>query len=143
MRKDPDGRISIDNAKFDITLKAGENDLLVGVANDFFGWGLMARLDKMDGIEVSTSFPPPVTPPKDLSPYTGTFRSVDRDMKLVFTSENDVLMGQATGQPAVPLEYYEKDKFRFEQEGIVLEFYPTEKKMILKQGNVSQTFVKE
>lgn len=143
MRKEPDGRISVENAKFDITLKPGENDLLIGVANDFFGWGIMAHLDKMDGIQVSTNFPPPVLPPNDLGPYTGTFKSTDGEMQLVFTSENSVLMGQAPGQPAVALEYFEKDKFRYDQEGIVLEFYPEEKKMVLRQGNFSRTFAKE
>jgi hypothetical protein len=51
MRKVPDGRISIDNASFDLPLKAGENELLIGVANDFYGWGIIARLDSIDGIE--------------------------------------------------------------------------------------------
>lgn len=141
MRKIPDGRISIENAQSDIRLKAGENELLIGVANDFFGWGLIARLDKMDGIDISTDFPPPVEQPKDLNRYTGTYAS--GDSKLVFTAVNDVLMGQAAGQPSVALEYFDKDKFRLEQAGVVLEFYPEEKKLILKEGNSVQTFIKE
>ncbi|TAE32037.1 MAG: hypothetical protein EAZ91_06185 [Cytophagales bacterium] len=52
MRKVPDGRISIENGSFDIALKAGENELLIGLSNDFWGWGLIARLDSMEGITV-------------------------------------------------------------------------------------------
>lgn len=141
MRKTPDGRISIENAQFDLRLKAGENELLIGVANDFFGWGLIARLDKMDGIAISTDFPPPVEQPKDLNRYTGTYSSGDG--KLVFTAVNDVLMGQSAGQPSVALEYFDKDKFRLEQAGVVVEFYPEEKKLILKEGNSVMTFIKE
>ncbi len=143
MRKTPDGRISIENAEFEVTLNRGENDLLLGVANDFFGWGIIARLDNMEGIEVSTNFPPPVVQPKDLSPYTGSYKGIDVEEKLLFTSVNDVLMGQSTGQPAVALEYFDKDKFRLEQAGVVLEFYPGEKKLILKQGEKVTTFMKE
>jgi hypothetical protein len=44
IRKDPDGRISVENTSFSLPLKQGDNELLVGVANDFYGWGLIARL---------------------------------------------------------------------------------------------------
>lgn len=52
MRKIPDGRISTENASFELALKAGENELLIGIANDFYGWGIIARLDSMEGIIV-------------------------------------------------------------------------------------------
>ena len=52
MRKNPDGRISIDNCSFQLPLKQGENELLIAVSNDFYGWGIMARLDNLDGIEI-------------------------------------------------------------------------------------------
>lgn len=51
MRKYPDGRISILNSKFTIPLKQGENEVIIAVANDFFGWGIIARFEKMDGLE--------------------------------------------------------------------------------------------
>lgn len=51
MRKYPDGRISIQNSKFTLPLKQGENEVIIAVANDFFGWGIMARLENMEGIE--------------------------------------------------------------------------------------------
>jgi hypothetical protein len=51
MRKYPEGRISIQNAKFGLNLNQGENELLIAVANDFYGWGIIARIEQMEGVE--------------------------------------------------------------------------------------------
>jgi hypothetical protein len=51
MLKSPNGRISLDNSQCDLPLKKGENQLLIGVANDFYGWGIIARLENIEGIE--------------------------------------------------------------------------------------------
>jgi len=48
--KEPDGRLSIENTYFTVPLNQGDNELLIGVANDFFGWGIVARFDKMEGL---------------------------------------------------------------------------------------------
>jgi hypothetical protein len=50
MRKVPDGRISIENSAFEIALNQGENELLIGVATNFYGWGIVARLEDMEGV---------------------------------------------------------------------------------------------
>ncbi len=50
--KRPRARCSIENTSFMLPFQAGENELLIGIANDFYGWGIIARLDIMDGIEV-------------------------------------------------------------------------------------------
>ncbi|MBP6794205.1 MAG: hypothetical protein KA143_04080 [Saprospiraceae bacterium] len=50
MRKYPDGRISTLNSKMSLPLKAGENELVIAVANDFYGWGIIARLENMEGV---------------------------------------------------------------------------------------------
>ncbi|ANH79635.1 hypothetical protein A8C56_00390 [Niabella ginsenosidivorans] len=52
MRKVPDGRISVENAQFELPLKTGDNELLIGVANNFYGWGIIARLGSMDGVVI-------------------------------------------------------------------------------------------
>ena len=49
-RKYPDGRISLLNSSFRLNLKQGENEILVGIANDFYGWGIVARLENLEGI---------------------------------------------------------------------------------------------
>jgi hypothetical protein len=48
--KEPDGRCSIENTSFKVPLREGDNQLIVGVANFFYGWGIVARLDDLDGI---------------------------------------------------------------------------------------------
>lgn len=50
IRKQPSGRISVENTSLTLPLKEGENELLIGVANDFYGWGIIARFERMDGI---------------------------------------------------------------------------------------------
>jgi len=52
MAKQPDGRCSIENTSFNIPLQVGDNQLMVGVTNFFYGWGIVARLDNLDGIRI-------------------------------------------------------------------------------------------
>ncbi len=51
--KVPDGRLSIENTSFVLPLKEGNNELLIGVANDFFGWSVIARMENMTDIEIA------------------------------------------------------------------------------------------
>ena len=55
LRKKPDGRLSLENGAFTLPLDAGDNDVVVGVANAFFGWGLMLRLDDPSGVTLAPS----------------------------------------------------------------------------------------
>ena len=48
--KKPRARVSIENCSFNLPLKTGDNELLIGVANNFFGWGIVARLDDNRGV---------------------------------------------------------------------------------------------
>jgi hypothetical protein len=48
--KEPGGRATIENASVDLPLVEGENELLIGITNYFYGWGLIARLDSNEGI---------------------------------------------------------------------------------------------
>lgn len=50
--KEPRGRCTIDNSEIALPLKKGKNEILIGVANYFFGWGLVARLDATDGLQL-------------------------------------------------------------------------------------------
>jgi hypothetical protein len=50
--KEPEGRLSIENTSFWVPLKKGDNELLVGVGNYFYGWGIAARLDNLQGLAV-------------------------------------------------------------------------------------------
>jgi hypothetical protein len=52
-RKFPDGRCSLENGGFTLPLEAGDNEVAVAIANDFFGWGLMLRLGDPEGVQLA------------------------------------------------------------------------------------------
>jgi hypothetical protein len=47
----PKSRCTIENASIKLPLNEGENEILIGLANYFYGWGIIARLDDMNGIK--------------------------------------------------------------------------------------------
>jgi hypothetical protein len=47
-----DGRCTIDNSSFNLPLKEGKNELLIGLANYFYGWGIIARFENMNDIKM-------------------------------------------------------------------------------------------
>ena len=51
-RKFPDGRCSLQNGTITLTLEAGDNEIAVALANNFFGWGLMLRLADPEGVHL-------------------------------------------------------------------------------------------
>ena len=52
-RKFPDGRCSLENGAFTLPLEAGDNEVTVAIANNFFGWGLMLRLGDPEGVHLA------------------------------------------------------------------------------------------
>lgn len=48
--KYPQGRCSIENITIALSLEEGNNELLIGVANNFFGWGIIAQLQDLENI---------------------------------------------------------------------------------------------
>jgi len=81
--------------------------------------------------------------PEELDKYLGVYSSTQIPIKITVSRENNTLVAQGTGQASFPLEATEKDKFKFELAGIVMEFNPESKTMILKQGGGQFTFTKE
>jgi hypothetical protein len=45
----------IENTLFRVPLNEGENQLLIGVANSFYGWGIVARLDKLTDLTLENN----------------------------------------------------------------------------------------
>lgn len=80
---------------------------------------------------------------EDLDKYLGVYSSTQIPLKITITKENKTLIAQATGQPSFPLEATEKDKFKFDLAGVILEFNPTAKTMTLKQGGGQFAYTKE
>ncbi len=79
----------------------------------------------------------------DLDQYLGIYSSKDIPLKITITKNDTTLMAQATGQSAFPLDASDKNIFKFDQAGIVLEFIPANKTMILKQGGKNYNFIKD
>jgi len=80
---------------------------------------------------------------EELDKYLGVYSSKQLPLKMTITKANGKLFGQGTGQPSFPLEATEKDKFEFKQAGVILEFTPSNKTMILKQGGGVFIFERE
>ncbi len=80
---------------------------------------------------------------EDLDQFSGTYSSPTFPLKVTITKEGNTLRGQATGQPAFPLEAYEPNKFKFDQANLKLEFHPQENKMTLSQGGMKIEMKKE
>lgn len=50
LQKFPEGRCTLENSTLVLPLKAGKNNIMIALSNDFYGWGLIARLDDTDDI---------------------------------------------------------------------------------------------
>ncbi|WP_417427615.1 M1 family metallopeptidase [Halpernia sp.] len=79
----------------------------------------------------------------NLSDYVGVFSSKKLPIKITTKNENDQLIIEATGQPAIPFEYLGKDKFTFSQAGIDIQFDADKKGFTLLQGGQEYKFTKE
>jgi D-alanyl-D-alanine carboxypeptidase len=79
----------------------------------------------------------------DLDKYLGVYTSTQLPLKITITKDNSTLIAQATGQSSFPLDASEKDKFKFDPAGIIMEFEPEKNEMILKQGGGVFLFSKE
>jgi hypothetical protein len=52
-RKFPDARCSLENGSFTLPLEAGDNEVAVAIANNFFGWGLKLRVADPEGVHLT------------------------------------------------------------------------------------------
>jgi len=52
-RKFPDARCTLDNGTFPLALEAGDNEVAVAIANNFFGWGLTLRVADLEGVHLA------------------------------------------------------------------------------------------
>ncbi len=80
---------------------------------------------------------------EELDQFVGNYQSADIPLPIAITKEGTTLMAQAAGQSAFPLDATAKGMFKFDMAGIVLEFDPTKKQMVLKQGGAVYTFTKK
>ncbi|MEJ0104519.1 MAG: hypothetical protein WDO19_19010 [Bacteroidota bacterium] len=124
------------NGSVDLKLRQGANDLLIGVANDFYGWGLIARLESTEGIAGIEAYKAPVKiAVENIELYPGVYATKDGSLKLTFTKKDDDLIVQVNNRDQVPLTYAGNHLFKAERMGVELKFIPGDKKVILKENN--------
>lgn len=148
MRKYPDGRISIHNTTAGLTLRPGENDLLIGVANNFYGWGLMARLESTNQIQQTDQVSSIFSLAKelaglDLSLYEGRYRNAELQFTLRFSGKDKSLLVEVSGQDGVALQAVGRHTFTYPPSSAAFEFDLAAKKVILRQGSDTKEFQKE
>jgi len=79
-----------------------------------------------------------------LDGYLGVYNSLQLPFKFIITRDGTVLMAEAAGQgAAVPMDAFEQNKFKFEPAGVVMEFNPANKELVLKQGGKTYLFTRE
>lgn len=101
---------------------------------------------------LSTLFGKPITIPvfsdykvsdEELEQYTGNYSSKDIALKIKVTKVDGVLMAQATGQAAFPLEATAAHQFKFDTAKIRMDFDPTKQTMTLLQGGRTYNYTRE
>ena len=75
-----------------------------------------------------------------LDGYLGNFSSKMIPIKIVFSEDNGVLIANATGQPKLSLEPDGKDKFIFEQAGLIMQFNENKNEFTLSVNGQSFLF---
>lgn len=81
--------------------------------------------------------------PADLDQYLGVYASTQIPLKITITRNNFTLFGQATGQPALPLQPVAEHTFSLEMAGAVMKFDPERHLFRLEQGGRHFVFTKE
>lgn len=149
MRKYPEGRMSKDNARVGINLKQGENELMIAIANNFYGWGLVARLESTEGLQSLDEIAEILKVAKELStmdvePYVGTYSSADVPIKITFSKKEKTLLAKtSTSAQEFIMQAAGNHVFRIDQIGVTVEFKPGEKKLVLIEGTQKKEFMKE
>ncbi|QAA82559.1 class A beta-lactamase-related serine hydrolase [Aequorivita sp. H23M31] len=126
----PDGNVSY--AMTSNGTNFNNNDISIAVLSAVYNEPY--EIPQLNTIELSS---------EDLDQYLGVYSSSEIPLKITITKENSTLIAQATGQSSFSLEPTEKNKFKFDAAGVVLEFNPSEHTMVLKQGGGVFTFRKE
>ena len=70
----------------------------------------------------------------ELKAFEGVYKNEDFPLDIKVFVENAVLMAQATGQDAFPLDSFENNTFTFELAQIKMVFSPKTNEMLFSQG---------
>ncbi len=80
---------------------------------------------------------------ENLEKYKGVYACEKIPIQIEITLEKQTLLAKATNQPQIPLVAVSEHIFSFEQAGVVLEFNPDKKEMLLMQRGGEFVFTKE
>jgi D-alanyl-D-alanine carboxypeptidase len=103
------------------------NTILIGVVSIYFNESY--SIPKFD------SQPATILKTDDLDKYLGVYSTRQLPIKITITKDNSNLIAHATGQSSFPLDVTEKDKFKFDPAGVIMEFNTAKNEMTLKQGD--------
>lgn len=78
----------------------------------------------------------------ELDKYLGLYTNKSIPIQLTVTKVNNVLQVTGTGQPTIDLDAIEKDKFEFEEAGVILHFNPEKKEVVLFQNGMQLKFLR-
>ncbi len=79
----------------------------------------------------------------EMDRYSGTYTSPELPIKIMVSHRKGILYLQGTGQPTLPMEAYDTNKFQYEEAGVKVEFLPDGQTMIFKQGGMTFKMKKE
>ncbi|WBV60320.1 serine hydrolase [Chryseobacterium camelliae] len=79
----------------------------------------------------------------ELKQFVGDYSSKDIPLGIKIFIKNGGLFAQGTGQPEFPLEFVEKNQFKFDNAGLKMTFFPEKEEMQLEQGGGKFLFNKE
>lgn len=80
---------------------------------------------------------------EELNKYLGVYSSDEFPLKITISKSENILLAQATGQSEFSLDASEKNIFKYDAAGIILEFNPVQNEMTLKQGGGKFILTKE
>ncbi|WP_299440658.1 serine hydrolase domain-containing protein [uncultured Aquimarina sp.] len=109
------------------------NNCIVNVLKSYYDKEY--KLPKFDGpIELKT---------EALDLYLGIYTSESFPFQITITKKDTVLIADAKDGPTFPLVGYTKDGFKSDRAGALLNFHPTENKMILELNGNKATFIRK
>ncbi len=112
-------------------LNYSQKEILISISNVFHHKSF--KLPEFNEIQITSD---------DLDKYVGSYSSKEIPPKFTITKEGNTLIAQLAGQSAFPLEPTDKNVFTFTQAGVILEFEPENKTMLIKQNGSEFLFTK-
>lgn len=116
------------------------NDITTGILSIYYGMPFTLPDFEREPMTVAVD---------NLKGYEGSYTSPDFDLDINLSVKNGILMLQATGQEAIPLEAYSEHEFEFKPAGILCKFGMTASgdidysKFALHQGSLTFAYQRQ